>query len=152
MSALTAMLSPLPADIRLIGEADVAACYDLMRQLRPHLVSEAEFVTRWTRQRADGYGLLALWGVTAPRGLAGFRLQENLIHGRFLYVDDLVTDARDRGHGHGARLLVCLKAEAAARGCRKLVLDTALDNTLGHRFYYRNGLLASSLRFNTPVG
>ena len=152
MSALTAMLSPLPADIRLIGEVDVAACYDLMRQLRPHLVSEAEFVTRWTRQRADGYGLLALWGATAPRALAGFRLQENLIHGRFLYVDDLVTDARDRGHGHGGRLLVCLKAEAAARGCRKLVLDTALDNTLGHRFYYRNGLLASSLRFNTPVG
>ena len=151
MSALKEMILPLPTDIRFVGEADVAACYDLMRQLRPHLTSQAEFVTRWTRQSADGYGLLALWGDTAPRALAGFRLQENLIHGRFLYVDDLVTDARDRGHGHGARLLACLKAEAKARGCGKLVLDTALDNMLGHRFYYRNGLLATSLRFNTPV-
>ena len=151
MNVLKEMLSPLPADIRLVGETDVAACYDLMRQLRPHLTSETEFVTRWTRQRADGYGLLALWDGTAPRALAGFRLQENLIHGPFLYVDDLVTDAQDRGLGHGARLLACLKAEAKARGCRKLVLDTALDNTLGHRFYYRNGLLATSLRFNTPV-
>ncbi|MNT19214.1 hypothetical protein D3C72_1544650 [compost metagenome] len=40
-----------------------------------------------------------------------------------------------------------LKAEARAAGCRKLVLDTPLTNVLGHRFYYRNGLLASALRF-----
>jgi len=41
-----------------------------------------------------------------------------------------------------------LKAEGRARGCHKLVLDTALENTFGHRFYYRQGLLAMSLRFN----
>ena len=40
-----------------------------------------------------------------------------------------------------------LKREAAALGCAKLVLDTPLTNVLGHRFYYRNGLLASALRF-----
>jgi hypothetical protein len=38
--------------------------------------------------------------------------------------------------------------EGRALGCRKLVLDTALENTLAHRFYYRQGLLAMSLRFN----
>jgi hypothetical protein len=27
------------------------------------------------------------------------------------------------------------------------VLDTPLSNVLGHRFYYRNGLLAGALRF-----
>jgi hypothetical protein len=41
-----------------------------------------------------------------------------------------------------------LKAEGRARGCVKLVLDTPLTNTLGHRFYYRHGLLATALRFN----
>ncbi|TCT87714.1 hypothetical protein EDC48_11182 [Gibbsiella quercinecans] len=28
-------------------------------------------------------------------GLAGYRIQENLLYGRFLYLDDLVTVARD---------------------------------------------------------
>jgi hypothetical protein len=28
---------------------------------------------------------------------------------------------------------------------RQLVLDTGLDNALGHRFYYRQGLLALAL-------
>jgi hypothetical protein len=31
------------------------------------------------------------------------------------------------------------------------VLDTPLANVLGHRFYYRNGLLARSIRFFTEL-
>lgn len=30
---------------------------------------------------------------------------------------------------------------------RKLVLNAGLDNALGHRIYYRQGLLAVALRF-----
>jgi ribosomal protein S18 acetylase RimI-like enzyme len=63
-------------------------------------------------------------------------------------AEDAATDESERRHGHGARLLDRLKAEGRARGCHKLVLDTALENTFGHRFYYRQGLLAMSLRFN----
>jgi ribosomal protein S18 acetylase RimI-like enzyme len=116
--------------------------------LRPQLSSEAEFIARWRRQSEQGYSIAALWRAQRPVALAGFRVQENFVHGRFLYVDDLVTDESERRRGHGARLLDRLKAEGRALGCRKLVLDTALENTLGHRFYYRQGLLAMSLRFN----
>lgn len=134
--------------IREIGEPDVAACYALMRRLRPQLTSEAEFIERWRRQSQQGYAMLALWRGQRPVALAGFRVQENFVHGRFLYVDDLVTDESERRHGHGERLLDHLKAKGRALSCRKLVLDTALENTLAHRFYYRQRLLAMSLRFN----
>ncbi len=146
-----AAASSLPPGMIYVGEAEIAACYPLMRQLRPHLASQAEFVARWRRQSADGYRILAVWTDAQPSALAGFRVQESLIHGRFLYVDDLVADAGERSTGHGGRLLAHLKIEGRELGCRKLVLDTALDNVLGHRFYYRNGLLAMALRFNTPL-
>ena len=123
------------------------ACYPLMRQLRPHLQGETEFLERWQRQSAAGYRILAVQRAGRPVALAGCRLQENLIHGRFLYVDDLVTDAALRGSGLGERLLTRLKQEARAQGCAKLVLDTGLDNALAHRFYYRQGLLGVALRF-----
>jgi len=138
-----------PVEIRYADSAeDVARCYGLMRQLRPHLVTEAEFVERWRRQSADGYRLLAAWDGMLPVALAGVRVQENLIYGRFFYVDDLVTDEAARGAGHGERLMERLKAEARALGCAKLALDTALGNALGQRFYFRQGLLARALRFN----
>jgi ribosomal protein S18 acetylase RimI-like enzyme len=140
---------------RDVGEAEIGACYELMRQLRPHLASVDEFIARWRRQSADGYRILALWAEqgpnTGPRALAGYRITENLVHGKFLYVDDLVSDKTERSRGHGARLVDRLKEEGRALGCKKLVLDTGLDNALAHRFYYRQGLLASALRFNIPL-
>jgi ribosomal protein S18 acetylase RimI-like enzyme len=153
-SQMSGSLKAEPAsdlDVRVVGEADIAACFALMRALRPQLTSEAEFVERWRRQSEQGYAIFALWRAQRAVALAGFRVLENFVHGRFLYVDDLVTDESERRHGHGARLLDRLKAEGRVLGCRKLVLDTALENTLGHRFYYRQGLLAMSLRFNCPL-
>ncbi len=142
-----------PGEIRLIDtEAEVAACFPLMRQLRPHLACEEEFVARWRRQAATGYTLLALWNGIGPSALAGFRLQENLFHGVHFYVDDLVTDETARSTGHGRRMMDSLKAEARRRGCTRLVLDTPLTNMLGHRFYFRHGLLARALRFSIDLG
>jgi ribosomal protein S18 acetylase RimI-like enzyme len=144
---------PSPSlDLRAVGEGEIAACFPLLRQLRPQLGSVDAFATRWRRQSADGYRLLALWRGAIPLALAGYRFQETLVHGRFVYVDDLVTDAAARGEGLGGRLLAALKAEAKANDCARLVLDTALDNVRAHRFYYRQGLLAGALRFNLPLG
>ncbi|HXT09288.1 MAG TPA: hypothetical protein VN715_20415 [Roseiarcus sp.] len=52
------------------------------------------------------------------------------------------------GAGFGGALLDRLKQEAAELRCDKLVLDTPMSNFLGHRFYFRQGLLAKALRFS----
>jgi ribosomal protein S18 acetylase RimI-like enzyme len=150
-AAVAAGQAPLPEARYLDTEIDVAACYGLMRQLRPHLTSEHEFIERWRRQTTAGYRLLAICLGPTPLALAGYRVQENLVHGRHLYIDDLVTDEALRGSGHGGVLLERLKIEGRALGCDKLVLDSALNNALGHRFYYRQGLLAAALRFTMPL-
>jgi ribosomal protein S18 acetylase RimI-like enzyme len=138
-------------DLRYVDERQVGACYEVMRQLRPDLASAVGFEDRWRRQLDEGYRLLALWAGGRPRALAGFRVLESFVHGRFLYVDDLVTEEDERGRGHGEKLLARLEAEGRALGCRKLVLDTDLDNALAHRFYYRQGLLAMALRFSVAL-
>jgi GNAT superfamily N-acetyltransferase len=148
-------MSPVP-DIRPVEtEGDVAACFALMRQLRPHLGSESAFIARWRTQVAAGYRLVALRDENRdgddPVALAGYRVQENLIHGVHFYVDDLVTDQTARSAGYGHLLMNWLKAEARRLGCTRLVLDTPLTNVLGHRFYYRHGLLARALRFSIDL-
>lgn len=76
-----------------------------------------------------------------------YRLQENLVYGSFLYVDDLVTAAAQRGGQWGSRLLQALERLARASGCARLVLDTGLANARAQRFYFREGLLTGALRF-----
>lgn len=140
-------------DMRYVDqESDVVRCFPLIFQLRPHLESVDEFVERWRRQAIAGYRLLALWDGDRPVALAGFRVQDNLVHGRHLYIDDLVTDAHARSSGLGRLLITRLKALGCSQGLDKLILDTPLSNVLGHRFYYREGLVARSLRFSVPLG
>lgn len=145
------MNTPQLPMVAVTDEAAVRGCHTLMQQLRPQLTSADEWVARWQCQREEGYRLLARYDGAIPVALAGYRVQHNLVHGRFLYVDDLVTDSARRSGGHGAALLDRLKQEAVALGCGKLVLDTPLSNALGQRFYFRQGMLSSALRFNFPL-
>lgn len=133
------------------SEAEIAACFPVMRELRPHLVDAAELVERVRRQQADTYRLLAAWRGQAAIGLAGYRLTENLIHGRFVYVDDLVVLETERSGGIGALLLDGVTEETRRLDSRRLVLDTPLANALGQRFYFRYGMLSTAMRFAKPV-
>jgi ribosomal protein S18 acetylase RimI-like enzyme len=128
-------------------DAEVAACFPVMRVLRPNLTSPEELCARVRRQAPAGYRILAAWQGKDAVGLAGYRPQENLIRGPFCYVDDLVVRDDLRRSGVGERLLAAVGAEAKARGLPHLVLDTALDNFLGQRFYFRFGMLPAALRF-----
>lgn len=135
----------------ITSESDVRSTFRLVKQLRPHLLSEDEFWERWQRQTEDGYMLDGLFDKDGPAALAGYRVQQNFVHGRFLYVDDLITDEEKRGCGYGESMMVHLIERARATHCNRLVLDTPLSNSLGQRFYFRCGLLATSLRFSVEV-
>jgi len=142
----------MTADIRPVRtQVEIAACFPVMHALRPHLGGPAELVERVLRQFDHGYHLLAAWSGNAVIGAAGYRIQENLIRGRFCYVDDLVVAASHRRHGLGALLLDACAERARETGCGRLTLDTALDNLLGQRFYFRYGMLPASLRFGMQL-
>ncbi|ANC02879.1 GNAT family N-acetyltransferase [Pseudomonas putida] len=132
-------------------DAQLQACFAVMSELRPHLADTAAFIDQVRRQAGQNYRLLAAWQGEEAKALAGYRLQENLLYGRFLYVDDLVASVEARSHGLGAALIDALREEARAQGCAHLVLDTALGNALGQRFYFRQGLLAKAMHFSQAL-
>ncbi|WP_244590577.1 GNAT family N-acetyltransferase [Xenorhabdus mauleonii] len=119
----------------------------LMQQLRPHLVNPQLYVEQVVRQQQAGYRLLAIMESSEIRGLAGYRIQENLIYGRFLYLDDLVVAHDSQSLGIGQQLLDAVRAKAAEAHCVHFVLDTGLGNARAQRFYFRHGLLSKAMHF-----
>lgn len=132
-------------------EAQRLASFDVMKELRPHLADDESFAAQVARQAGEGYRLLAAWQDGQVAGLAGYRLQENLIYGRFIYVDDLVVSSRVRSRQIGQRLLDAVRGEAMRLGCNRLVLDTGLANSMAQRFYFRQGLLSTGLHFGQSL-
>jgi GNAT superfamily N-acetyltransferase len=128
------------------SDEDIAGCFQVMRQLRPHLLPGA-FVARVRLQEKGGYQLAYLEADRQVQSVAGFRLIENLSRGRVLYVDDLVTDAESRSHGFGRELLGWLIERAQDRGCQSLELDSGVQRFAAHRFYLSNRMFISSHHF-----
>ena len=130
--------------------AEIAACFPIMSQLRPQY-GQDDFMTRVQRQMKDGYRLASLSTDGIVQAVAGYRLLENLAWGRFLYVDDLVTNQNSRSQGHGKTLLAWLTAHAHRQGCAQLHLDSGAHRKDAHRFYLREGMENLGFHFMTKL-
>lgn len=142
----------MKSEIRIATtDAEIAACFPVMNELRPHLVHDA-FVARVRSQaHSGGYRIVSRSIDGKVVAVAGFRILENLAWGRFLYVDDLVSSAKARSNGHGAAILRWLESYAAENGCARLHLDSGVQRLDAHRFYDREGFSRICIHFAKPI-
>lgn len=132
-------------------DEDIRRGFNVMKQLRPHLLA-ADFVARVRLQEEKGgYRFVLLRENGEVRAVAGYRILENLSAGRVLYVDDLVTDHERRSSGHGRALLTWLTQRAREEHCRKLDLDSGVQRTDAHRFYLTNGMTLFAHHFRLDL-
>ena len=116
------------------GSDEIAQCFEVMHELRPHLQKDA-FVAQVLRQQTQGYHLAYLLHEGKIRSVTGYRLLENLAWGRLMYIDDLATRSVDQGGGYGSRLFDWLVVTAREAGCSQLHLDSGVQRHGAHRFY-----------------
>ncbi|UTA49052.1 GNAT family N-acetyltransferase [Simiduia sp. 21SJ11W-1] len=128
------------------SDADIQACYSVMRQLRPQLIAE-RFVSCIRQMQAEGFQLAMAQAEGAVVAVAGFRVSTNLHLGKNLYVDDLVTDSRVRSQGYGEELVAWLEAFGKVQGCVALHLDSGAQRDQAHKFYFAQGFTITSFHF-----
>ena len=117
-------------------DAEIMQTYPVMRQLRPH-IARGDYLARVKQQAEEGYRLAMLERDGKVAAVAGFRLSRSLVAGKFLYVDDLITDAKVRSKGAGAALFAWLVKYARRHECAALTLDSGVHRHEAHRFYLR---------------
>ena len=117
-------------------DEEIARCFPVMHQLRDHLTEE-NFLPQIRRMQTEGYHLAYLEDAGEVKALGGFRIFEMLARGRFMYVDDLVTNAADRSKGYGDAMLDWLAEHAKTQACEYLNLDSGVHRFGAHRFYLR---------------
>lgn len=121
------------------NNADIATCFALLSELRPHLI-ESEFVRTIRLQEKEGYRLVCARSQAEIVACAGFRILNNLASGKTFYIDDLVTSSTQRSKGIGTQLLQWLKEHALQNSCTYFHLDSGVERHAAHSFYFKNGL------------
>ena len=128
------------ADIREVSERkDLERAFPVMKELRTHLDKEAYLSGYDEAHRNGGYKMVVIERGGEILAVMGYRILTDYVHGRHLYVDDLVTTKDHRSAGHGARLLKFAENEARQLGCSGLRLCTGIENEAGKKFYEREG-------------
>ncbi len=129
------------------GDPRLVEALEAMRGLRTNRsLAELERLLDEGRRRGE-YRIAALFDGGECRAVAGFRVLTSFAHGRYLYVDDLVTEERWRSRGYGERLEGHLREAARAEGCEAIRLDSGLARRRAHRFYFRRGYAIESFSF-----
>jgi GNAT superfamily N-acetyltransferase len=139
-------------DIRLAKtDEDILSTFDVMRQLRPD-VPRSDYVRR-VRQLEDEvrFQLAMLTEGTEVVTVAGFRLCRSLGWGKYLYVDDLVTDEARRSTSAGSVMFRWLVDRARSEECGELRLDSAVYRHGAHRFYLRERMDIACFNFRLLI-
>lgn len=132
-------------------DADIAATWTVMRQLRPHL-DAAGYLTLVQRLRTEGDFRLARMTVHSEVvAVAGLRFGEWLPGGRYLEIEDFVTSEDSRSQGHGSALFDWIEALARDAGCRHLRLTSGVQREAAHRFYRRKGMSLDAYYFSLDL-
>ena len=144
------MTDDTPA-IRLAETDDqIARCFPVMFELRPHL-SEETFVRLIRLMQKEGYLLAALEDDGEVRAVAGFRINVILARGKNLYVDDLVTSEASRSHAYGHALIQWLIQYARDKDCDSFDLDSGVHRFRAHRFYFLEGMHINAYHFTLSL-
>ena len=118
---------------------ELLRCFPVVVQLRPHL-TEGEFLRRVEAQAPESYKIAFVQHAGRPVCVAGFRIMHNLAWGKFLFVDDLVTDERERSKGFGQQMMTWLVQHAKEEKCEQLHLDSGVQRFGAHRYYLTSGM------------
>lgn len=125
---------------------DINRTFNVMKQLRPHL-EEATYGERVRQQQAHGYRLIFIEEEGAVRAVSGYRISFSLAWGKFLYVDDLITDEANRSQGYARQLLDYIEEEASREQCAALHLDSGVQRHDAHRLYLNTKMRISCHHF-----
>lgn len=130
---------------------EIEKCFRVMKELRPHL-SLAEFLrlTDEARKR-DEYRLIGYYEGDECLAVMGYRILFDLVHGKHLYIDDLVVTESRRSQGIGAVLLKHAEKIAPSLECKSLRLCTGIQNEGGKKFYERNDWLFRSVVYKKKL-
>lgn len=141
----------VPANISIAeSDTDIERCFPVIVQFR-ELSSKKDLLKKVKQQQRLGYKIAFLEDKGEVKAVAGFRIVESLMHGKFLYLDDLITDEKERGKGYGDLMFNWVVKHAKSLSCQALHLDCRVHRFDTHRFYMKHYMKITAHHFTLDL-
>ena len=129
---------------------ELALCYQVMKDLRPHHTQET-FINTAEQMQKEGYHLLFLTDAGKPVCVAGYRITTTLYDGPIIDFDDFVTVADARGKGYAGKLFNHLVSIAKEKFIKTIYLNSGHHRFDAHRFYLNKKMKIIAHHFRIEI-
>ncbi len=134
----------------LISFEEMKAQYFLLQQLNPRLLQD-DYETMLPDMIRNGYRQVVVLENGTPVGMSGFWINTKLYCGKYIEMDNVVTNVTHRSKGIGKILCDWITQKGRAEGCRHILLDAYVNNRDAHRFYFREGFFIEGFHMNKKI-
>ena len=126
--------------------------FSLLQTLRVDLTfKEFEFIL-FQAAAADNFQFFGLFNEQEDlQGIIGCRILYDFLHGKHLYIDDLVAHTNARKMGVGKLLLNFAEGYAAEHKCNIIRVSTGSDYKPGIEFYEQIGWKIKAVTFKKGI-
>jgi GNAT superfamily N-acetyltransferase len=142
---------PTRIRIRELETSEIPSIFPLVTMHNP-AVTRAKFNARLKDMLPYGYRAIAAFDGERMVGISGFWLRARFWCGRQLDIDNFFVHPDYRGANIGKRMVEWLEKRAIAEKCELIVLDAYADSFLAHRFYHREGFVATGYHMTKVPG
>ena len=119
-----------------------------MAQLRPHFLTEIDFIAQVEKQRAKYNFQIVYLEESEIKAVGGIRVGEWLAGGKYLEIEDLVTKDGERSKNYGGKLFDWIINYAKNENCVQVKLVSSVKRFGAHKFYLKKGMIIEAHYFS----
>ncbi|MCW8328992.1 GNAT family N-acetyltransferase [Photobacterium sp. SDRW27] len=135
-------------DVQLLSsDRELEVVAPVLLQLRPQFQFDS-LITQVKKQQKNGYQIVYVTDDDAVVCVVGFVTGHKLAWGKYIYIDDLVTDENHRSTGAGKLLIDWFKDYALYNNFDQLHLDSGVQRFGAHKFYLKEDFIIASHHFS----
>jgi hypothetical protein len=137
-------------EIKIASEEEIKYCYTLMHQIREDL-SKNDFFSMIAEQIKNGYQVVYVTENNQIICVVGFNILQKLSWGKYLYIEDFVTEKSAQYSGAANALFDFIKIYAKQQNCKSIHLDSSVTRQEAHKFYLSQNMQIDSHHFSIKI-
>ena len=132
---------------KILSEKNIDEIVDLIDKLNENKIPKNILNKRQKEMFSQNYECMGVFIKNKLIGVVGLWFQTRLYSGRSCELDHVYILPEHRRYGLGSNLISFVEEHVLNKGFECMELNTYLQNTLSHKFYYNNGFKILGFHF-----
>jgi GNAT superfamily N-acetyltransferase len=130
-----------------LNTEDIDRILPLVQELNPELSARTIIENQKEMFRLSTYRCFGLFQGDNLIGISSGWITIRHYSGKQLEIDNVIVASKYQSKGYGARFIELMEKWSREQGCKTLELNTYLNNSRSHKFYFTQGFKILGFHF-----